>query len=54
MSVDVSVLCVHPADSIRQAALCIDKGSRGIALVIDDNRHLLDNSSALSDDNERQ
>jgi len=41
MPVDLSVLCVYPADSIRQAAAGIDRGSRGIALVIDDNRHLL-------------
>lgn len=34
-------LLVSPADTIRQILVCIDRTARGIALVVDEQRHLL-------------
>jgi len=36
-----SDLCIAPSGSIREAAACIDRNTRGIVLVIDDERHLI-------------
>lgn len=39
--IDVSSLCVGPESSIHQAIACIDRGVRGIALVVDQEQRLL-------------
>lgn len=41
MSADISAICVAPDDSIRQAIVCIDRTQYKIALVMDNERHLL-------------
>jgi dTDP-glucose pyrophosphorylase/CBS domain-containing protein len=38
---DLRALCISSSDAIRQAIVCIDRGSRGIVLVVDDARRLL-------------
>lgn len=38
---DISKICVHPDDNIRQAIASIDQGVAGIALVVDDHDHLV-------------
>jgi len=39
---NLSILCVQPSASIRQAVACIDRNSCGIVLVVDDEKRLLD------------
>lgn len=39
--IDLSSVCVRPGQSLREAMLCIDKNTKGIALVVDDERRLL-------------
>ncbi|MFQ5801306.1 MAG: nucleotidyltransferase family protein [Candidatus Methylomirabilales bacterium] len=39
---DLSVLCVHPTASIRQAIACLDRTDCKIALVVDEENRLLD------------
>src|SRR5436309_1420806 len=38
---DLSPLCVGPAQSLREVMLCIDRGKKGIALVVDEEKRLL-------------
>jgi dTDP-glucose pyrophosphorylase/CBS domain-containing protein len=38
---DLSILCIGPDDTIRQAIACIDRNEKGIALVTDETRRLL-------------
>jgi len=38
---ELQVLCISPAHSIRQATVCIDRGGHGIAIVVDEDTHLL-------------
>lgn len=38
---DISKICVHPEDNIRQAITSIDQGVAGIALVVDDANRLV-------------
>lgn len=39
---DLSILCIRPESSIREAIRCIERNSRGIVLLVDENCRLLD------------
>ena len=39
--IDISLLFLSKDSALRQAIACIDKGGLGIAMVVDDNQHLL-------------
>ena len=41
MTSRLSGLCISPASTVRQAMACIDRNGQGIALVVDEERHLL-------------
>ena len=45
MITDLSMLCVRPDSSIREAITCIDRNKCGIALVVDESHRLLDTIS---------
>ena len=42
MKTDISTLCIVADSSIRQAIDCIERSVAKIALVVDDEKHLLD------------
>jgi dTDP-glucose pyrophosphorylase/CBS domain-containing protein len=41
MTIPVERLFVSPSQSLRELIACIDRGAKGIALVVDDDRHLI-------------
>jgi dTDP-glucose pyrophosphorylase/CBS domain-containing protein len=41
MSLDIKAYCIGPRDTLREAMACIDGNGEGIALVVDDELHLL-------------
>ena len=41
MPADLSIMCIGPESSTRQAINCVDKNGQGIALVVDDTNHLV-------------
>jgi dTDP-glucose pyrophosphorylase/CBS domain-containing protein len=41
MNVDLARLLISPAQTLQEVAACIDANAQGIALVVDDNQHLV-------------
>ena len=41
MSLEITAYCIGPSQTLREAMACIDRNGEGIALVVDDERHLL-------------
>ena len=41
LEIELESFCISPTDSLRQAMACIDHNERGIAMVVDESRHLL-------------